>query len=340
MKSNLLNTLSYLFFLALGIFLFYYTFQKSDFSAIYKNLENIEYKWLFIVLISTITAYWARNERWYMLLKTANYYPKKSNVFIAMMLGYFVNLSIPRLGEISRSAALQKKENIPFNTTIGTVIIERIIDITCLLLIVIFVGFLEYEKINSFLISHIFPILIQLKEILLNHIKWVTIAIGTILFGLFLMRKILIIWLKKLFEFKFIADFKVGILSILNLEHRFLFLFYTLVIWCMYFCTSYFCFLTLSEGKNLGLHAGVTVLAFGSIARSLPIQGGSMGAYHFTVTQILILFGMSKTTGESIALIIHSSQLIFQLLIGGICSLLFFIGTKKKTIKNDSLSSK
>lgn len=334
-NKNLLNTLSYVFFLALGILLFYYTFQKSDFSKIYHNLQNINYNWLSVVLLSTLTAYWARNERWYMLLKASNVHPSRWQVFNAMMLGYFVNLSIPRLGEISRSIALQKQTKTSFNTTIGTVIIERIIDIISLLIVVIFVSFLEYEKIKTFLVSHIFPIFFNLKNILLNKIELTVIGFLIISIILFVFRDQIISLFKKLTSIKFISDFKTGISSILHLENKGLFLLYTLVIWSMYFCTSYFCFFTIESGKSLSIEAGVTVLAFGSIAKSLPIQGGSMGAYHFTVAQILLLFGMSTSTGESIALIIHSTQLIFQIVIGGICSLLFF--TSKKGIKKEAI---
>ena len=316
-------------FLTLGIGLFYYTFQHSNFSEIGQNLKNLDYKWLIIVFFSTIIAYWARLERWYLLLKASEYTPSKWQVFNAMMLGYFVNLSIPRLGEISRSAALQKTEKIPFNTTIGTVIIERIVDILSLLLIVIVVGFLEYQKINTFLITHIFPILSQLQTFLMSKIEWSIFGLLLVSFFVFIFRKKIQLWLQKITSISFINDFKKGIFSILQLDNKLLFLLYTLTIWCMYFCTSYFCFLTITEGKILGFEAGITVLAFGSIARSLPIQGGSMGAYHFTVAQILLLFGMNKTTGESIALIIHSSQLVFQIVVGGICTLIFFVRKKK-----------
>ncbi len=325
MNKKLLNTLSYIFFLALGIWLFYYTFQKSDFSQIYHNLKNLDYKWLGLVLISTIIAYWARNERWYMLLKTSKTTLNRWQVFNAMMLGYFVNLSIPRLGEISRSAALRKQTKTSFNTIVGTVIIERIIDVISLLIVVIFVGCLEYKKINTFLVTHIFPILVNLKDFLLNKIELTSILILIIGIITFIFRQYIISLIKKLFSIEFIANFKTGISSIWYLEQKGLFLIYTLLIWCMYFCTSYFCFFTLEEGKSLSIEAGVTVLAFGSIARSLPIQGGGMGAYHFTVAQILLLFGMSSTTGESIALIIHSTQLIFQIIVGGLCGIIFFL---------------
>ncbi|MCP4520094.1 MAG: flippase-like domain-containing protein [Cytophagales bacterium] len=325
MKSKkLINTLSYLFFMALGIFLFYKTFQNSDFGSIFQKLQSVNYWWLLAVLASTIVGHWARNERWHMLLKASEQNPNRWQVFSAMMIGYFVNLGIPRLGEISRSVVIKKKEGVPFNTTIGTVIIERVVDIISLLLVVITVAFFEYEKIKTFLIQHIFPILSKLGNLILNKALFSIIGITLLLIITFVFRQKLIEVLKKLTQISFIANFKNGLLSIFRLQHTSLFFLYTIIIWIGYFLTSYLCFFTLTESSTLGLEAGFVVLAFGSISRSLPIQGGSMGAYHFTVTQILLLFGISQVTGESIAIIIHSTQLLFQAIVGGVCCIIFF----------------
>jgi len=52
---------------------------------------------------------------------------------MAVMIGYLVNLGVPRMGEISRAAALTKYEGVPFNKGFGTIIAERVADMIFLL---------------------------------------------------------------------------------------------------------------------------------------------------------------------------------------------------------------
>src|SRR5690606_40835381 len=50
-----------------------------------------------------------------------------SSSFLSLMVGYLINLIIPRGGEISRSYNLYKLDRIPVPESFGTVVIERII---------------------------------------------------------------------------------------------------------------------------------------------------------------------------------------------------------------------
>jgi uncharacterized protein (TIRG00374 family) len=44
------------------------------------------------------------------------------------MIGYFANLALPRLGEVTRCTVLAKYERIPFQKSFGTVVAERAFD--------------------------------------------------------------------------------------------------------------------------------------------------------------------------------------------------------------------
>ena len=48
------------------------------------------------------------------------------------MVGYLSNYALPRLGEVTRCVTLGKREKIPVDSLIGTVIIERVIDLVML----------------------------------------------------------------------------------------------------------------------------------------------------------------------------------------------------------------
>jgi uncharacterized protein (TIRG00374 family) len=51
------------------------------------------------------------------------------NLFGALMIGYGVNCVIPRLGELYRGLFLGKWENVSRTTMLGTVVVERVIDV-------------------------------------------------------------------------------------------------------------------------------------------------------------------------------------------------------------------
>src|SRR6185369_2794020 len=75
--------------------------------------------------------------------------------FLAVSIGYFVNLSIPRSGEVSRALILKKYQNVPFDTAFGTIIAERIIDFFILLVFIAAALFVEYTTLRDFILKSI-----------------------------------------------------------------------------------------------------------------------------------------------------------------------------------------
>ena len=118
--------------MALGFLLLFWVFKKQNFEDIWGALLQADWKWALIVLSISILNHISRVIRWKLLLKPLGHQPKTTHTFLALMFGYLVSYAIPRLGEISRSAALNKTDQLPFKPIFGTVITERIIDICCL----------------------------------------------------------------------------------------------------------------------------------------------------------------------------------------------------------------
>src|SRR6185436_18629357 len=92
-----------------------------------------------------------RAERWRMLLVPTGNKVKLSNSFFSLMIGYLVNLAIPRGGEVSRCYNLYKLEDTPVEVSFGTVVVERIVDVLCLLLVIVFAFVAEWDKLVAFL---------------------------------------------------------------------------------------------------------------------------------------------------------------------------------------------
>jgi len=76
-----------------------------------------------------------RAERWKMLLNSVGEKPSRVNVINSVFVMYAGNLLFPRLGEVTRCSLLYKTDNVPIDKSIGTMVLERIVDMVTLLLI-------------------------------------------------------------------------------------------------------------------------------------------------------------------------------------------------------------
>lgn len=68
--------------------------------------------------------------RWQLMFRTPDDTPQYAPVFWSLMLGQYVNLIVPffRLGEIARIYALNRQTNIPMARSLGTLVVEKVLD--------------------------------------------------------------------------------------------------------------------------------------------------------------------------------------------------------------------
>ena len=93
----------------------------------------------------------SRAIRWQMLLKSLGKPVRFINSFLATMLGYFANLGLPRLGEVLRPLSMSKYEKIPVEKVLGTVVVDRTMDVIFLLMIVSLAFLLEFDTLWGYL---------------------------------------------------------------------------------------------------------------------------------------------------------------------------------------------
>jgi len=140
--------------LGLGIFLIWLVFKDltdKDLADIKNSFEKINYFYLFLSVVFGVLSHVSRAWRWRYPLEQLGYYPKFSNCFFTVMIGYFANLGIPRSGEVMRCGILSKYENIPFNKLVGTVIAERVADLIILVSFIISVLFIQFDTLENYL---------------------------------------------------------------------------------------------------------------------------------------------------------------------------------------------
>ena len=330
MTKNVKTAINTIVFLALGCLLFYLAIGRQDTDTIWQNIKSANPIWIGASLLCGILSHLARSLRWNTLIKPLGYSASVWGSFHAVILGYLVNMALPRVGEITRPAALSKVENIPFNKLVGTVVAERVVDLIITLLLAVTIFFLQFGLIAGFFSDKFAPM------------QSSAIAIYATLGSLSLLA-IYILYLKRFWfyelpifnKFKgFLEGLLDGVKSIFKLEQKGLFIFYSLFIWVMYFFMPFFIFYALEGTAHLGVSAGLTVLLFGTAAMIVPIPGG-IGTFELMVPAALVLYGIDDDTlSDSYAVITHAIQ--FIVIIGvGIFSILYFMIKTKQIKKNE-----
>lgn len=320
MKKVIIQTLKFTAFLAAGLLLLWLAFRNVDFSALSKGLKEARYIWLAVSLMFAFFAYLSRARRWNLLIQPLGYRPSFRNSFYAMMTGYLANMALPRIGEISKCVALGRKENIPVDQLIGTVVIERAIDFLSLVVIIIIMLFVDGSTIGPFLSDNVArPLRAEISSIFGSAwVFWMILFITglAVLYLLYSLRHRLsrIHFFAKFFDIA--RGITHGLKTITNIEHKWEFLFHTVFIWINYALMTWVVVFTVESTSHLDLADGMFLLVIGGLAMSAPVQSG-LGAFHFIISRgLFVIYGVSIEDGLVYAILSHESQLIFGAVLG------------------------
>jgi uncharacterized membrane protein YbhN (UPF0104 family) len=295
------------FFATIGILLLYLSFRKTNFASITYILKSGNYWVVLPVFLVSLIVYLSRIKRWQLLYESIGTKAPLNYLFASLATGYLVNFAVPRLGEISRALILKKWLDYPVNKSLSTIVFERITDVLCLILILIIAFILEFVYQGSVL--HHFTDGVQLFTWgKFGILILIMVAIWAIFRWLKHKKDGFSEWINQLIQTTF---------SLLHMKKKGWFLFHTLVIWIGFYFMTYTWFFMFEESEGLGFYKAFLVLVLGLVPRSLPIQAGSAGAYHFVVSQALVLLGVSLAVGNALAIVIHGFQTIITLLFGG-----------------------
>ena len=282
--------------------------------------------WLMAMAVIAMISHLLRAERWRMLLEPTGYKGRLSHSFLSLMVGYLVNLVIPRGGEVSRCYNLYKLEDTPVELSFGTVVVERIVDLVCLLALISIAFVLEWDKLLAFLET------LTLRSSEGAGASAVFLYAGG---GLILLAALLILLVKKNKRVNtFIVNawhgFKDGLMSIFKLKNKGRFVAYSITIWMLYFLMSYTVILAFPETEHLGVEAVFSLFAIGSIAMAVPLPGGA-GSYHVLVPQGLVfLYQVGQADAVAFTFIFHGWQTAILIAGGAISLLITSIILKKR----------
>lgn len=316
------NVLKYTISLLIAGGLMWYVFHDIDATVLLAKLKEVRYGWVLLAATIFLISYLTRAYRWNLLLQPLGY-PRITllRTVTAVSIGYFANLLVPRLGEVTRCGVLKRLEDVPITTGLGTVIAERLIDLATLLLITLLLFVAEFDRLSEFIAGFA-------ADKAGNAGRTVLVVGGVLALLLALLWIIWRIYRARLKRSAFFQKARTfgnevvrGLASIGRIENKAGFWASTILLWACYFSMSYVVFFALPETENLTPWAGVAVLVMGSFGMAAPVQGG-FGTFHALVSGVLVLYGVSESDGVLFATLIHGLQTLSFIVFGAIAFVL------------------
>lgn len=309
--------IKFLAFLGVSAFLFWLVYRDQNWDDLMVVLrDDVEYKWIWLAIGMGILSHVSRAMRWQLLTHSMGYKISFWNSFMGVIIGYFANLAIPRMGEFTRCGVVSKYESVPFSKLLGTVVTERVIDMIILLSLTVVVIISQFKQMGIFLDDNKG---IEDKVMVILNSPWIWLILAMLPVGGWFLWRMLrgTGFYGKIKAFG--LGLKEGLLSVKNVEHKWLFIAHSLFIWLMYFLMFYVCMFCFQFTSGLGLMVGLTIFVLSSYGMVAPVQGG-IGAWHFMVIAALMIYlphtpnieSMSKT----FALLTHGTMTLLYIVLG------------------------
>jgi len=302
--------------LVFGGFLVWYSISKISIDILIGYFKEANYSWIFLGLFFGVLSHLSRAYRWKFMLEPLGFKPKFTNSVLAVLVGYLVNLAVPRAGEVSRALVLTNYEDVPFEKGFGTIVAERIADLIMMLCIILITLFVQFDFIYELLTKNFNPIKIS-------------IGLAILIIGFYILSS----FVKKatsgfLLKIKtFFTGLKEGVTSIFKMKNKWAFIFHTLFIWVMY-VAMFWATIPAIEGLNVPL--GGILIGFIAGGFSIAATNGGIGLYPIAVAGALALFDIPTEPATAFGWIMWTAQTAMIIIFGGLAFLFLPIYNKNK----------
>lgn len=325
--------------LALGGLFLWLAFRNVRLQEVLEYSRRMQFGWIIPFVISALCSHVFRAERWRLLIEHDKEELDRITLISGVLVGYLMNLVGPRLGEVSRPLYVAKKEDLSTSKLMGTIVLERIIDVVVMACLMVVVSVYLISDVS--LLRNIFGE--QTIDFLTNQsglmtYGWVALFVLMLIVAGYGGLK-LVLYLGTKFEVlqkwifrakKAYIMFKDGILSARKVDRWWLFITYTAMIWFCYTLMTYipFWMFDMQAEFNLDMLDALVITVISAIGIAIPSPGG-IGTYHYFVKQsLLVLYAVPAVTGIAYATITHASMVIF---VASITPIFLFIDKLRST---------
>ncbi len=274
---------------------------------------------------------WVRSWRFLEMARPIKTLPKSTS-YASIMIGLMVNNVLPfRLGELARGHYLKRAAGMSFTTSIGLVIIERILDVLSLLflfgILVFFFPFPSWVRRGGAIVLGIMVVVILALFLISRNLARVRRFIDLVVFR-FSPRAA-----DRLHRLA--ASFAEGVRFAHSTGAYGKMAFQTALIWTSYVVAVWAMFPAMGFDKQygLGMFEATVVMVFSTFAILIPSAPGYVGTFHEVAKQSLMFFRVPREPALALAIVFHA---IHYVSITSIGLVLFF---KSQMSFGDTLKS-
>lgn len=318
------------FFLGLGLLLTWLAFMGQDVHAIWERVSAARWEWVVVSLLLSLMGHLSRARRWQLLIESTGHHAGFWACFMTLMTGYLSNLGIPRIGEVGRCASLTRLCDAPILALGGTVVAERVVDLLTFAGLVVVTFFSAGARVLDFWEA-------ELTVPLRGIWGWKLAVAGSVaiiclgLLAWFVLRaQVERPWQARLRRWA--QSLWAGLWSAARVRRPWEFFLHTVLIWLSYYAAPLCTLMALGIAQDEVWTVAFYAFVFGSLARTLPLPAGAMGAYHYLITQLLLALGYPYLDGLSLATLNHAVQTLFYLMFGLVGILGFLVLSQRRSL--------
>jgi len=335
MSKTAKGVLQFIVLLCIGVLLIWLSFRQvaPEKDNIIAAFRGADYSWIGVSMLIALMSHFLRAYRWNYLLNPLGHKVNVVNAVCHVIVGYFANYGIPRMGEVTRCSLAAKYDKVPFEIGFGTVITERIIDFLIFFVIFFFTLFVQFNELSGLGNDLIFsPLSSKMSGMDKQPVKLGILIAGFVALFVFLLmfRRKLAGKLKGRFG-SILKGMAEGIGSVRKMEKPFSFIALSLLIWASYFYSLYACFFALPSTSHLGQAECLVLLLFGTFG--VILSPGGLGAYPAIVGGILLYtYNIDKVGSFALPWLSWTSQFILVTVLGILCLIALPIINRRRNV--------
>jgi len=274
--------------LFVGLLMVWSLTRKVEWDVVLQVLQRgISWGWVAVSVVLALFSHIIRGLRWRLQLRTLGVNPSAHDMALAVFGNYGLNLALPRVGEVWRCSYVARRYHLPFSTTFGTMVSERLVDMVVAGVMTLTAFLHEREHFAQFLAGSDGGQ--RLLDLLSSPWLW----------GAFVVMLAVVLFFARYFHhtmaYQFVSGFIhnmwLGIKGLKDVPNLWSYLLWSVALWVCYYLNSYTCCFFFGFTEHLDAWAGLAIFVMGSLSLVLPVQGG-LGPWHYAVGTALVCYGI------------------------------------------------
>ena len=296
----------------LAALLLFLALRGVDWVVFQNSFAQISYVSLPAVILMLVVSYFLRAIRWKLLIGGLSPAALRE-VFWARMTGYLGNLLLPaRAGELVRAVYLSRRSENTASFLLATCLAEGVVDVVVLVVL----GSIALSGMNTASGALLYA----------NRVLMLAGLFG--LSALILLPRIGKTVVRRIAGWRFLSDgqkeklggwiaqFMLGLRSLLSVRRIFIFLLLTVLIWC----TDAVIIVLLGAALRMAIPfpQAIVLLAGLGLASAIPSLPGYIGVYQFVAVGVLEPFGIPRESALTLILVDQALNVIAVAILGGL----------------------